>query len=99
MGQLLKLYWQGELEHQTSKSRYKRTSHKTFMPQLASIERCQARIRCIRAQRKAWKRDDPSPNTSDLHHVIGKSQNFPEDISTFVQQNSDDPAVKVSLLA
>ena len=39
MEQLLELYWQGELEHRTSKSHYACTSHKTFLPQLASIER------------------------------------------------------------
>ena len=33
----------------------------------------------------------------DQHHFIGRSQNFPEDLSIFVQKNSDDPAVKVSL--
>jgi len=99
MEQSLKLYWQGELEHRTSKSRYACTSHKTFVPQLAFIERCQARIHHIHAQKEAQKRDDPSPDTPDLHHVIGKSQNFPEDIGTFIQKNLDDPAVNVSLLA
>ena len=66
MEQSLKLYWQGELEHRTSKSHYTHTSYKTFVPQLASIERCQACIRRIRAQREAQKRDDPSPDTPDL---------------------------------
>ena len=73
------------------------TSHKSVIPQLASIERHQAHIRRIRSQREAWKRDDPSPDTPDLHHIIGKSQNFPEDLSVFVQKNSDDPAIKVRL--
>ena len=94
---LLKSYGQGELEHRTSKSRYARTSRKTFLPQVASIERRQARIRHIRAQREARKRDDPTLGTPDQHHFIGKSQNFPEDISIFVQKNLDDPAAKVSL--
>ena len=65
------------------------------MPQLASIERRQARIRRIRARRDALEKEDPTPNTPEQHHVIGKSQNFPEDITTFVRKNSDDPAAKV----
>ena len=97
MERLLRLYWQGELEHQTSKSRYARTSRKMFLPQLASIKRRQAHIHCIHAQREAWKRDDPTLDMPDQHHFIGRSQNFPEDISIFVQKNSDDPAIEVSL--
>jgi len=99
MEQSLKLYWQGELEHWISKSCYACTSHKTFVPQLASIEHHQAHIHCICAQREAQKGDNPSPDTPDLHHVIGKSQIFPEDIGTFMQKNLDDPAVNMSLLA
>ncbi|KIJ59569.1 hypothetical protein HYDPIDRAFT_33097 [Hydnomerulius pinastri MD-312] len=37
---------------------------------------------------------DPMANTPDAHHVIGQSQNFPENLFTFLGQNSDDPAVK-----
>ena len=39
---------------------------------------------------------DPVPNQPDVHHVIGKSENFPENILLFQTCNSDDPAVKVS---
>ena len=40
---------------------------------------------------------DPTPNLLEQHHVIGKSQNSPEDIYTFLSENLDDPAVKVSI--
>ena len=39
---------------------------------------------------------DPVPNRPDIHHVIGQSQNFPENIVLFQARNSGDPAVKVS---
>ena len=39
---------QGELEHRTSKARFRRTDKKQFVKQMAGIERCEARIRYIR---------------------------------------------------
>ena len=91
-------HWQGELEHRVGKSRFTRTSRKVFIPQLASIERRQERIRCIRAKMTATQayRQDPVPNQPDMHHIIGRSQNFPENMLLFQSRNSDDPAVKVS---
>ena len=90
-------HWQGELEHRVGKSRFTRTSRKVFIPQLASIERRQERIRRIRAKMTATQayRQDPVPNQPDIHHVIGRSQNFPENMLLFQSRNSDDPAVKV----
>ena len=90
--------WQGELEHRVGKSRFTRTSRKVFIPQLASIERHQERIRRIRAKVAASQAycQDPVPNQPDVHHVIVQSQNFPENILLFQSRNSDDPAVKVS---
>ncbi|KIJ09910.1 hypothetical protein PAXINDRAFT_17027 [Paxillus involutus ATCC 200175] len=67
---------------------------KEFTPQLASIEHHQTRICHICAQRDALMKSDPTPVVPDQHHVIGKSQNFPEDIMNFVQSNLDDLAVK-----
>ena len=40
---------------------------------------------------------DPVPNKPDEHHVIGQSQNFPEDLTNFMQSNVGDPAAEVSL--
>ena len=40
---------------------------------------------------------DLSLEVLEQHHVIGKSQNFPEDINIFLQKNSEDPAAKVIL--
>ena len=84
---------QGELEHRTSKSRFVRTSRKAFASQLASIEQRQARIR---TRRDALNLADPVPNQPEDHHVIGQSQNFPEDLTRFMQSNSGDPATNVS---
>ena len=39
---------------------------------------------------------DPTPETLDHHHAIGKSQNNPQNINKFLQENSNDPAVKVT---
>lgn len=33
--------------------------------------------------------------TLDAHHHIGKSQNEPEHIGTFLSKNAGDPAIKV----
>ena len=84
---------QGELEHRTSKVRFTRTSRKGYIRQLVSIERRQARIRL---KRDALRLADPVPNKPEEHHVIGQSQNFPEDLACFIQANMGDPAVKVS---
>ena len=40
---------------------------------------------------------DPVPNKPDEHHVIGQSQNFPDDLTSFMQSNVGDPAAEVSL--
>ena len=84
---------QGELEHRTSKARFARTSRKGYASQLASIERRQARIR---TRRDAVNLADPVPNQPEEHHVIGRSQNFPEDLTRFMQSNNGDPATNVS---
>ena len=88
----LKLGDQGEAEHRTSKRRFPQTNKRNFIPQLASIERRQTRIRRIRAEIETQKKMDPVPDVPDQHHVIGKAQNFPVDIVPFVQTHSNDPA-------
>ena len=88
---------QGELEHHTSKIRFARTSHKAYISQLASIEQQQVRIHCIRMKRDALNLADPIPNKVEEHHIIGQSQNFPENLTGFMQVNMGDPAVEVSL--
>lgn len=64
---------------------------------MARIERRRARIRCIRAQQqKAGKpSSEQVANKPEAHHIIGKSQNYPENISLFLQKHAGDPAVKV----
>ena len=92
---------QGELEHRTSKARFRRTDKKQFVKQMAGIERCEAQIRYIR------NLNNPSPlgtsvdervaTTPDAHFHIGKSQNSPENVMIFLHKHSEDPAIKVSL--
>jgi hypothetical protein len=64
---------------------------------LTQIERRQARIRRIHAQ---FQKDARMPNEQvdvrpEIHHVIGKTQNYPENIPIFLQKNAGDPAIKV----
>ena len=91
----LKLCDQGEAEHRTSKRRFPRTNKRNFIPQLASIERRQTRIRRIRAEIEAQKELDPVSDVPEQHHVIGKTQNFPVDIVPFVQSHLNDLAAAV----
>ncbi|KIJ64394.1 hypothetical protein HYDPIDRAFT_90003, partial [Hydnomerulius pinastri MD-312] len=86
----------GELEHRVGKGRFSRTSRKVFIPQLASIERRQVRIRRIRAKLAALQAEPKEPVSikPEDHHHIGRTQNFPEDLMLFVRKNSDDPLAK-----
>jgi hypothetical protein len=95
---------QGELEHRTSKARYKRTSKKGYVQQLAQIERRQARIRAIRQKISkekptATENENSMDISSDLraHHYIGVSEKNAEQFGAFLRLGSGDPAVKVSL--
>lgn len=64
---------------------------------MTQIERRQARIRRIyeRLGESRETRDEENACTPDVHHHIGKSQNYPEHIGLFLQQHAGDPAVKV----
>jgi hypothetical protein len=67
---------------------------------MTQIERRQVRIRRIRAR----YRETGHPPNEDIARspeaccIIGKSQNFPENIPLFLEKNRHDPAVKVALL-
>jgi hypothetical protein len=92
------MYYQGELEHRTSKSRYTRTSRKNFLKQMAQIERRQARIRRIKDRiyksGNAFSSEQSACNL-DTHTKIGVSENDPQHIGLFLQKYTGDPAVKV----
>jgi len=91
------LILQGELEHRIGKSRFTRTSRKVFIPQLASIERRQARTRRIRAKLAALRagpKESLPDNPEDRYH-IGQTQCFPEDLMLFVRKHPDDPLTMV----
>lgn len=65
---------------------------------MTQIEHHQAHIRRIRARHR---KIGNSPNedvtkSPEAHHIIGKSQNFPENIYLFLEKNRNDPAVKVA---
>lgn len=96
-----KLLNQPELSHRNPKSWFFRTDRKKYTKQMAQIERRQARLRRIRTTlKKAGKpSDERIPSAPTAHHVFGKSQNHPEHIPSFLQQNKDDPAVAVRSFA
>lgn len=92
---------QGELEHCSPKSRYMRTDHKCFVEKLTHIERQQACIHRIRAMNNSGRQTtvigEATTAKLEEHHFIGKSQNFPINIHTFLQENQRDPAIKVKV--
>lgn len=106
-----KLTIQGELEHRTPKSRYGRTSKKQFVQQLTQIERREARIQRIRSKIKSRQSLLCPPSGSILHepefipcsgelhtqYHVGKSQNEPVSLPSFLLNNVGDPAIKVSV--
>ncbi|KAG6916135.1 hypothetical protein DXG01_008326 [Tephrocybe rancida] len=94
----------GELEHRSPKARYRRTSRKNYVRQMALIERRQAHLRQIRARvtaattgsgrRLEDEDDDDSAPEFATHHKIGKSENVSENIALFYKSNLSDPALK-----
>lgn len=69
---------------------------------MTHIERRQTRIRRIRKYLKDNAADpqqflDTETSTLDLksHYYIGKTQNNPVHMISFVQKNEEDPAIKV----
>ncbi|KAG6911068.1 hypothetical protein DXG01_004583 [Tephrocybe rancida] len=93
----------GELEHRSPKARYRRTSRKDYVKQIARIERRQAHLRRIRARITASNAthgqltgDDGDNSAPEFaaHHKIGKSENNPLSIGLFYNDNLGDPATK-----
>jgi hypothetical protein len=67
------------------------------LKQLTQIERREARLRRIRARHREVGRpiNEDIATTPEAHHIIGKSQNQPENIPLFLQKHARDPAIKV----
>jgi hypothetical protein len=95
---------QSELEHRTSKARFLRTNGRLIPLQLSKIERRQRHIRAIREN---LRRLPGSETNLDLESVaddlqlqynIGKTENTPVHVPTFLQNNDGDPAIKASNL-
>ena len=101
---LLTICQKGELEHRIPKGNYRHTSKKNFTRQLARIERWKARI--CRLRQKLATPESQLDRTSDghpavdpaHHHHIGATENHPLRISTFLRDNSGDPAIKACTL-
>lgn len=86
----------GELQHCTGKSRYQCTDRKRFELQLTRIERRVTRLRRIRNKiNPVPELDNERAISPSVHHHIGKSQNLPYHIGTFLQQHEGDPAIQV----
>ena len=92
---------QSELEHRTSKARYLRTPGRSIPKELSKIERRERRIRMIREKmhHSAFQTDQKEEIGNDLRaqYNMGKTQNSPVHVPTFLQKNDGDPAVRVSV--
>ncbi|EGO23151.1 hypothetical protein SERLADRAFT_371382 [Serpula lacrymans var. lacrymans S7.9] len=85
------------IKHWTGKSRYKKTSKKTYTEQLTHIERREAHIHLMCQKLGMSSEDcavaaDQEASTLDDHHHIGKSQNSPLHITFPSKMYSRDPA-------
>jgi hypothetical protein len=91
---------QGELEHRSPKSRYRRTDRKSFVKQLTRIERRQARIRRIgdKIVHRPHIEIAELARSPCVHHHIGATQKFPVHIGTYLISHEGDPAIKVNVI-
>jgi hypothetical protein len=89
---------QSELEHRTSKARFLRMNGQSIPLQLSKIERRQRCIRAIRENMGSPTQTKREDIVDDPHaqYSIGKTQNLPVHIPTFLQKNEGDPAINVS---
>jgi hypothetical protein len=63
---------------------------------MTQIERRQVRLCRIQAWYQGTKPlKEDTASSPEVHHIIGQSQNFPQNIHLFLQQNEGDPAIKV----
>lgn len=77
------------------------TDRKHFVKQLTCIECRQAHICRIRTINNSGRQtmviSEATTAKPEEHHFIGKSQNFPINIHTFLLENQQDPAIKVKV--
>ncbi|KAG1784229.1 hypothetical protein EV702DRAFT_1191232 [Suillus placidus] len=83
-----------ELEHHTGKGRYLRTDRKTFIRQLAQIERRQTRIHCIKSHLQQPQSSEAAYNDPSIHHHIGLSKKINDDIGSYLCLREGNPAMK-----
>jgi hypothetical protein len=90
---------QSELEHRTSKARFLRTNGRSAPQQLSKIEQRQRLIRSIREKQNSFSRlqtkVEEVPNDTREQYNVGKTQNMPIHIPSFLQKNVGDPAIEV----
>jgi hypothetical protein len=92
---------QSELEHRKSKACFVQTNGQLTLLQLSKIERRQSRIHMIRKKiSRLSQHKDPENvvNNPQAQYNIGKSENSPVHLPTFLQKNCGDPAIKASSL-
>ena len=88
---------QSELEHRTSKARFHRTNGRLIPLQLSKIERRQRHIRAIRENLYHLPGSETNldlenvANDPQLQYNIGKTENTPVHVPTFLQNNDGDP--------
>lgn len=91
---LLTHKYQPEREHITSKDRFDRTSGREINSQMAKIEQRERRLSGIR-ERSGRSPPEKIVNDPQVQYNIGKTQNSPVHLPTFLQRNDRDPAIKV----
>jgi hypothetical protein len=95
---------QSELEHRTFKAHFYRTNGQLIPLQLSKIKRQQCHIRAIhenlhRSPSSKTNLDlEGVVNDPQLQYNIGKTENAPVHVPTFLQNNDGDPAIKASNL-
>ena len=92
---------QGELEHHNPKARYKRTSKKQFVWQIAHIEHQQTRIRYIyqkMANASHMTESKHVPVNPEIHHYIGITEKHLQVFGPFLWLYDSDPVLASSLI-
>lgn len=105
---------QGELLHRNTKRHYARTNGRDYLPQMGEINRIEARLSNIQDELKAREvvqapapssanpallsEDLPTTDAGRSPYQMAMSQRNPVPLSTWVDRNRSDPAIKVCVL-
>ncbi|OBZ80056.1 hypothetical protein A0H81_00427 [Grifola frondosa] len=88
-----------ETEHRKSKSRFLRTNGRLIRKQLTKIETRQRNIRKMREKLSPQEALHPPdmedvPSDPRMQYNMGKSENSPVNVPSFLQKHAGDPAIK-----